>query len=425
MNIQLTLIFILTILLSLKIYNYLSGGSILSKPTILNWTLAFWLIPFVLTGSYILSLGTEVYFLKRSIDHLRIDVFYLVVYTILVIPIGYFFHKKIVGFTKLNFSKKIVTVNYLNINLLRILILISFIAGLYTLYMSKSIPIFDLISGDTSKLMLGRSSIKFDFQGINFIKNIFFNKSSLVISFFLFSNYLKTSKFKFLTFSTICLALFSEIYTLEKAPLVFYLLGLFLIKKIHEKSLSKKLFIKFGLLGFIFITFMYLIIEGEGLNFSSIFNRIIFVPLTGLYYTLDIFPNKHDFLMGASFPNWLTSFFNIESERSARVVMEYLNPNGVESGTSGVVNSLFIAEAYANFGKFGLYFSPLLIGFVISILDSITSRKFFNRINPGLTVYFIIYSPILGGFIDFIWNVSWFFIFVILYFINKRFKVIS
>jgi oligosaccharide repeat unit polymerase len=423
LNIQLTLIYILSIWLSLKIYNSLSGGNIFIKPTILNWTLVFWLIPFCLTGSYILSLGTEVYFLKKSIDHLRIDVFYLVVYTIFVIPIGYFFHKMIVNFTKLNYGKKIVTVDYLNINLLRILILISFIAGLYTLYMSKSIPIFDVISGDTSKLMLGRSSIKFDFQGINFIKNIFFNKVSLMVSFFLFSNYLKTSKFKLLTFLAISIAIFSELYTLEKAPVVFYLLGLFLIKKFHEKSLSKKSFIKIGLFGIIFIIFMYLIIEGEGVNFSAIFNRIIFVPLTGLYYSLDIFPNNHDFLMGASFPNWMTSFFNIESERSARVVMEYLNPNGVESGTSGVVNSLFIAEAYANFGKFGLYFSPFLVGFVISILDSITSRKFFNRINPGLTVYFIIYSPILGGFIDFIWNVSWFFLFVILYFINKKFKV--
>ncbi|MDA9228113.1 oligosaccharide repeat unit polymerase [Flavobacteriales bacterium] len=409
--------------MSLKLYNSLSEGSIITKPTILNWTLTLWLIPFCLTGSYILSLGGEVYFLKGTIDHLRIDVFYLVVYTVLLIPMGYYLHKMIVRFLKLNYRKKLLFDDYLNINLLRVLILTSFFAGLYTLYMSNSIPLFDVIKGDKSNLMLGRSSIKFDFQGINFIKNVIFNKTALIVSFMLFSNYLHTNKFKILTFFAIFLAIFSEIYTLEKAPLAFYLLALFLIKKIHEKSLSKKSFFKLGLLLFVFLILMYLIVKGQGFSFFSIFNRIIFVPLTGLYYTLIIFPDNHDFLMGASFPNWITSFYNVESERSARVVMEYLNPKGIEMGTSGVVNSLFIAEAYANFGKFGLYFSPILVGFIISILDTITSSQIYNRINPGLIIFFIIYSPVLGGFVDFIWNVSWFFIFLILHLIKIRIKI--
>jgi oligosaccharide repeat unit polymerase len=423
LNIQLTLIYIFTIWFGFKIYNSLSGGNIFIKPTILNWTLAFWLLPFCLTGSYLLCFGTEVYFLKGSLEKLRVEVFYLIVYTIFTIAIGYFFHQNLIKNIKNNFRKVNFSSGYINIKLLKLLLLISFFAGVYTILKSSQIPLFDLISGNNSNLLLGRSSIKFNFQGINFIKNIFFNKSAIIVSFMLFSNYLNTNKNRKWAVLAIIWAMFSELYTLEKAPIAFYLFSLFLINRFHKKNLSFKSIITVGVSLFILLIILYVTVKEGGFSFMGILNRILFVPLTGLYYSLSIFPENYDFLMGASFPNWMTSNFGVESIRSARLVMQHVNPQGVELGTAGVVSSLFIAEAYANFGKFGLYFSPILVGFVISILDTITSRKIFNRINPGLTVYFIVYSPILGGFIDFIWNVSWFFILVILYLINKRIKI--
>jgi hypothetical protein len=302
---------------------------------------------------------------------------------------------------------------------------LSFFGGIYTFYYSENIPLFDLLSGNTSNLLLGRSSIKFNFQGISFIKGIIFNKMALLISLMLFSYFLKTKKLKLLTFISIGLAIISEVYTLEKAPLVFYLLALFLISKFHKQNLNIKTLATFGVFMLIIISILYVLINEGGFSFFSVFNRIIFVPVSGLYYSLDIFPIKHEFLMGASFPNWMTSVFGVESERSARVLMEFVNPDGFSAGTAGVINSVFISEAYANFGKLGLYLSPVLVGYIISILDTITSKSVFDKINPGLKVYFMIYSPIIGGFIDFIWNVSWFFIFLILYFINKKFKGIS
>ena len=41
---------------------------------------------------------------------------------------------------------------------------------------------------------------------------------------------------------------------------------------------------------------------------------------------------------------------DIKSIRPARIVMSIINFLGIEAGTAGVMNTLFIGEAYANFG---------------------------------------------------------------------------
>ena len=61
----------------------------------------------------------------------------------------------------------------------------------------------------------------------------------------------------------------------------------------------------------------------------------------------------------------MIGIFGMEQQRSARVIMEYLNPEGVVSETTGVMNSLYMAEAYANFGNLGLLLSPIIVGFTM------------------------------------------------------------
>src|SRR5690606_29507918 len=51
---------------------------------------------------------------------------------------------------------------------------------------------------------------------------------------------------------------------------------------------------------------------------------------------------------------------------AARVVASYIEPIGVQSGTVGVANTIFAADAYANFGILGVIISPIWVAFIFS-----------------------------------------------------------
>jgi hypothetical protein len=94
--------------------------------------------------------------------------------------------------------------------------------------------------------------------------------------------------------------------------------------------------------------------------------------------------------------------------------MEYVNPNGIAANTAGVVNSLFVAEAWANFGIFGVIFSPLIVGLYIGLIFQFFLKLSKNSVHIGVLCYLSINLPgmITGGFNEFIYPIP---IFIILF----------
>jgi hypothetical protein len=123
----------------------------------------------------------------------------------------------------------------------------------------------------------------------------------------------------------------------------------------------------------------------------------------------------------------MIGIFGMEQQRSARVIMEYLNPEGVINGTTGVMNSLYIAEAYANFGIVGLLLMPIIAGFtIIYIYNLIIGTSTKTPIKIALFAYFSFNLPLLGGMVGFMWNVGWMVLFLYIYISNKmRFIAIT
>ncbi len=95
--------------------------------------------------------------------------------------------------------------------------------------------------------------------------------------------------------------------------------------------------------------------------------------------------------------------------------MTIVNSKGIENGTAGVVNSLFVAEAWANWGFYGVLISPIIVGMVIQIifLFFLTHKK--TPFMVGLFTYISIKLPVTGGFNDFIYNAVMFSIIIILF----------
>ena len=201
---------------------------------------------------------------------------------------------------------------------------------------------------------------------------------------------------------------------------VFLLISLaivrFLIRGVNVGSV-----IKVGTLAFAAMFAFYLIIENGSTVYllESMFNRTALVPVAGLLLTINYFPDKIEFLHGASFPQWIIGPFGLEHKRSARAVMEIFNPDGVESGTAGVVNSWYQAEAFANFGFVVALISPMIIIPFLYIIRSAVS-SYSRSVQVGFIAFLFFEVPYFGGFVELLWNVKLMFILTMAFLLSLK-----
>ena len=101
--------------------------------------------------------------------------------------------------------------------------------------------------------------------------------------------------------------------------------------------------------------------------------------------------------------------------------MQYIAPEAAESGLVGVMNTHFIGEAWANWGYFGLFLSPIWVGSIIQIIIILLFRMTKTPINLALITFFTIYlgMNITGGFIAYIYNAKIISLIVIIFIINS------
>ena len=96
--------------------------------------------------------------------------------------------------------------------------------------------------------------------------------------------------------------------------------------------------------------------------------------------------------------------------------MEIFNNSGVKEGTAGVMNSIYLAEAYANFGIIGILISPWLVAFIMSIVSNfiLKQRKTPMNIVLYLIVTYTFSNLLIGGFVDFFYNIGLVFSFILI-----------
>lgn len=417
------------------------AGSLL--PTRLNmvsWTLYFNLIIQVFISSIIVVNGWEQHYRisnQLTNDDSRFYGWLAIQWVMLSIPIGMYLSTILFGYKSNNklfrtyVSKQIETFDFrreFTIKLcLSVLSLVSFIAVAYTFVEIGGFPQIDLfsISGIVASEL--REDVGRNFEGSSIIRNIFGLTLTPILSYVWFAYYCRHRTLFYFSLFLIFFVMSALIvtYNLAKSPLIFYLLGFVFLTVYIRGFIKFRTLVIVAIAAILLLTVFYFLIFNQidpahlfSLN-SGIGGRIILGQSMGTYFSFDIFPSQHPFLGFGSFSDWVRNvFMHSETERSSRILMQILDPSGVQAGTSGVMNTLFIGEAWANFGLYGVLISPLIVGFYIQSLFMffLTSKK--TPIYLGVFAYLSYRLPVVGSFNEFVYNPIHIVIFTILLLTN-------
>lgn len=308
-------------------------------------------------------------------------------------------------------SKKLsscITTN--DLALRRVFYLFSIVCVLSVFYSFFSVgmyPFQGYISGGNISGL--RQSVTREFGGIVYLKNIFGLALTPILSYIFYCYYrLYKEKIDLVFFVILFLSSIAIVsFDYAKSPLAFYLLGFFFIKISLGDNINYIKLLKYfiAILGLLVI---FYILTGYQDTVISLFNsynsglvgRLTISQAFGTYLAFDLYPIVYDHIGFSS----LTDLFGESRERMAREIMLSVNSQGISDGTAGVVNTLFVAEAWANFGLIGVILSVIWVGFLIQVLYSsiIYSRK--TPVVLGVYAYLTCKLPITGGFNDFFYN---------------------
>jgi hypothetical protein len=122
----------------------------------------------------------------------------------------------------------------------------------------------------------------------------------------------------------------------------------------------------------------------------------------GTYYAFEVFPVKHDFLMFSSTGREIHNLLGLKFEESYGIIMmQFHNPFGVEAGSAGHLSTIFMGEAWANFGIIGIIVAPLWVGGILQLLNHSFLKKNKNSISIALYAYLTISFGYTTDFIGF------------------------
>ncbi len=422
---------ILCLVVSFFLFKRVAGTLSLSQPNMITWVFYFQLVLQSFIASILVVYNLDDHYMINKIhnQHVLVTGWASVQYTMIMMPLGmtimmWLFGKKHNKSTFNEYCKSPISFSLgsdkLLKNLFRLLSIISVLSVLYTYSYLKDNPMFALFTMD--KETLARLSImnSREFTGNMYVKNILALLLTPILSYIAFVYYKKTKlkidKYWFFIMSIASVLI--VFYNFSKAPIVQYALGFLFIAVLLGKVISKKQLVKYFLyvLGGIFSLYLMLMVTDDVdinhllFNYNSgIWGRILLSQAGGTYFSFELFPSEIPFIGFDSF----SKLFGGTSERSARLIMEYYNPEEVRLGIVGVMNSLFIGEAWANFGFIGVLLAPLIVGMEVQFIYQklITGKK--TPLKVGLYAYLIFGIPITGGFNDFIYNPTWIMLIII------------
>lgn len=251
--------------------------------------------------------------------------------------------------------------------------------------------------------------------GVTYIKSIMILYAIPVLSFLAFGFFIATKKRRWgMLFAVLFVAsIIVKTYNFAKAPIVLYLLILMIIFIVYNGGISIKILIACGSFGVVLLVMGYQLL-GSSNGYLDIYNGILgrtfFTQFGTLCMHFEAFSEYFDFLHGRSLYPTMLSILGMDPDthiRSARVVMELYNTEDVYSGEAGVMNTVFIGEAYANWGVLGIFLGILWIGIVLTVCFVLFMKLKKNAIT--IAYYGIISTTISGwdlegGFTDYLYN---------------------
>lgn len=355
-------------------------------------------------------------------QNVRVYGFWVIMYTVLMFPVGMLianvvFREKRIATKFREYCKS--PIEYENVGdwktvrmCAMILSIISLLSVLYVIRTVGEIGLFKMFSSDSAMDLAGfRMESGRGFTGNPYIRSLGALFLCPILCYVSYgykrkSNTIINRVWFWSMFMGSVLILTSS---LEKAPVLIFLVGFLFFRIYTGKPLTKKILI-LTILGLaVVVSVLYILImktETDQLA-GAILNRMTISSVGGLYLDLDIFPSRHDFLGVSSFSSEVNALFGVpHDERASRICMMIVKPEMIASGQAGVINCLFTGEAWANWGWYGLLLSPVWVGFLIQsfYLLMLSYRK-----TPLMLAIFVKYSfvsSVCGGINDYFYNTS-------------------
>ncbi|CAH7131587.1 conserved membrane hypothetical protein [Vibrio chagasii] len=421
-----TLIFFVTLLVSLLLLKFANGSVSIRYLTGLNYIFYRQLIISALIGAYLISLSLE-YSRWYSLDwepSIRFYGFLWVCYSLIAI-LATFCLLKIIFFSKGGKNNQLLYVAFsqdrYNIGLIqKILFSLSLFGFLYIYFNSPSWPMLDAIMGNSTEALTGRISFRNDFRGSDFVKNLISFSCSSLYFYISLSRFLIHKNGRAHLFTSFVLVIFIYTYNSQKGAILNVSIGALIIYCMAMGRLSIKLFLTSLVLGVVSIILLFSVVKGIPLKYlldtggQLILGRLFLGNIEGFFSTFQLFPEVIDAdtsLVGI--PSIIQSGIAGEKQEPSKLLlMKFFDSSGVANGTSGFITSYFMAEAWANYNLLGLVLSPVIVAINLFIVDYTIYR--FGKNILSLTFYATMYLnfQLHGEFVGFLYFKYFIFLFV-------------
>lgn len=417
--------------MSFTLFKSAAGTMSIYKPNMLSFVFYFYLLIFSYIGTIIIATNDEYFNMQIrniSFDTTKFYVWLSVSYVLILLPIG--IHISRIVFKGTNIE--ILFENYTSSKIeglfskrdlyLRFpLYILSFISVIIVLYVLYTVGLDSFLKAFTLEgqveLMILRREIDIGFTGNQYLRNIFGTILLPILTYTSFCYFIMSKRvFDFIWFSILFITTFLMlIHTLEKSPFIFFLMG-FVFLYVLIKGRVSKLFLATSIASlFILMIGIYAFVTKNIAtdDFEHMFSpfreglvgRVLISQITSLYSHLETFPIQHEFIGNTSLSRFISSgFLSEHGDRSGRIILELYAPGWVELGYGGVFNTLFIGEAWANYGYAGLLLSPLWVGFLTGSCYYLFLSLKKTPIFLGLFTYYSYKTSISGGFNDYIYD---------------------
>ncbi|WP_162015502.1 hypothetical protein [Acidovorax sp. 210-6] len=316
--------------------------------------------------------------------------------------------------------------------ILLIFFLVSFFVFLSYISKFNELAIFTAINSGATDAGVVRSEMSNDFSGKYHWYKFFMYSVSQFVAYILFANWIwKSGRLNFVLFSVAFFyAAFVAIAAVEKAPLLWFFVGLYMTHALVKNNGI----VKFGKIAPLLIVLtvslvlMYQYFMGAG-DIEDALGRIISRAFSGsispAYFYLEYFPDVAGYLYGATIPN-PGGILPYTPVRYTVDVMNWVFPSLASRGVVGSMPTVFWGESYANFGPFGIPVIAFFMGLIVSKINSYILGMRLNGVIVGFYVWIILEIKNISesGFGAYIYNIQiismLFLVFVLLRFGRKN-----
>jgi len=254
------------------------------------------------------------------------------------------------------------------------------------------VALFTALTDGVEQAKVTRSNMGNSFSGRYHWYKLMMYDIGNILTFLCFAMWLKKKQiFNFVAFLiTFSFSSFVALISIEKAPFVWLLVGLFLIYFLVRADgfipLRKLAF--FAVLIVVILMAFFSSFYGAvniASSLSSVFSRAFAGSIEPAYFYLKMFPEYKDFLYGETLPN-PSGLFPFEPYRYTVEVANWVYPTLEDRGIVGTMPAVYWGEAYINFGWSGVVLISFVVGVVLGLFSYLLSKI---EINPMSIAFFV------------------------------------